>query len=83
VQQDDSATPDGDVSPDSLQRILDFLSRHGGEGLPRRSGKDASGVRGWYEVYAADGCLLRCDWSRMGEREELRFSELAPRAGGD
>jgi hypothetical protein len=33
---------------------------------------------GWSEVYAADGYRLRCDWSRMGSREEMKFSEIAP-----
>jgi hypothetical protein len=81
VQQDESAIPDGDVSPDSQDRISDFLERHGGPGAPRRAEKAASGTGGWYEVYAADGYRLRCDWSSMGTYQELRFTELAPRAG--
>jgi hypothetical protein len=84
VQQDEFADPAGDASPDSQERIRDFLVRHGGPGtLPRRDGTIASGVGGWYEVYAADGYKLRCDWSRFGAREELKFSEIAPHAKDD
>ena len=71
-------TPQGDVSPDSEDRIRDFMGRHGGPGSPRRQSTDPSGYRGWYEIYAADGYCLRCDWSRMGSREELKFSEIGP-----
>ena len=78
MQQDEHA--DGDVSPDSRERIEDFLRRHGGAGpAPRREGRGAAGIAGWYEVTAADGYRLRCDWSRFGSREELQFSEVAPR----
>jgi hypothetical protein len=68
-----------DVSPDRDERIEDFLMRHGGAG-PRdmRRGSGESGLRGWSEVYAADGYTLRCDWSRVGGREEMSFSELPP-----
>jgi hypothetical protein len=83
VQQDKSGdapdeAPPGDASPDSQDRIRDFLGRHGGPGLPRRQATDPGGDRGWYEIYAGDGYRLRCDWSRMGGREELKFSEIGP-----
>jgi hypothetical protein len=83
VQQDKSGNappgaPLGDVTPDSQDRIQDFLSRHGGPGAARRQAADAAGTAGWYEVYAADGYRLRCDWSRMGGREEMEFSEIGP-----
>lgn len=83
VQQDKSGdepqdAPPGDVSPDSRDRIQDFISRHGGMGPPRRQAIDPAGLRGWYEIYAADGYCLRCDWSRMGGREELKFAEIGP-----
>ena len=83
MQQDKSGSPPaeappGDVSPDSEDRIRDFMNRHGGPGSPRRQGTDAAGYRGWYEIYAADGYRLRCDWSRFGGREELQFSEIGP-----
>jgi hypothetical protein len=82
VQQDKSGNappgaPLDDVTPDSQDRIRDFLSRHGGQGAARREAVDAAACTGWYEVYAADG--LRCDWSRMGSREELKFCEIGPR----
>ncbi len=81
VQQDNSGNasdgaPPGDASPDSQDRIRDFMSRHGGPGSARREG--SSGYRGWYEIYAADGYRLRCDWSRTGGREELKYSEIGP-----
>jgi hypothetical protein len=83
VQQDKSGnlpedTPPGDVSPDSQDRIRDFMDRHGGPGSPRRQATEPAGDRGWYEIYAADGYRLRCDWSRLGGREELKFSEIGP-----
>jgi hypothetical protein len=79
VQQNNSGdTPLGDITPDSQDRTDDFLSRHGGPGPARRQAADAAGTVGWYEVYAADGYCLRCDWSRMGGLEEMKFSEFGP-----
>ncbi len=83
MQQDKSGdaprhAPPADVSPDSEDRIVDFMKRHGGPGSPRRQATDAAGDRGWYEIYAADGYCLRCDWSRMGGREELKYCEIGP-----
>jgi hypothetical protein len=82
VQQDNGTAPaDGDISPDSEERIRDFFARHGGAGsVPRREEKLPSGDGGWYEVHAADGYRMRCEWSSIGSREELKFSEIAPRA---
>jgi hypothetical protein len=84
VQQDKSGTPLGDASPDSQERIEDFLARHGGpaSGAARRVETDAGGLQGWYEIHAADGYRLHCDWSRMGSRAELKFYEMAPHANG-
>jgi hypothetical protein len=84
VQQDKSATPPGDGSPDSQERIQDFLARHGGcgPGTARRHETAANGLEGWYEIYAADGYCMRCEWSRMGSREELKYSEIGPHSGG-
>ena len=74
--QYDDAEAASDGSPDSAERIQDFFARHGGAGpAPRREESGVSGDRGWYEVYAADGCCLRCEWSRVGGREELQFFE--------
>jgi hypothetical protein len=73
--------PPGDITSDSDDRIRDFLARHGGAGArPQRREVDSAGVRGWYEIYAADGYAFRCDWSRMGSREELQFCEKPPDA---
>jgi hypothetical protein len=79
VQQHKSGNePPGDMSPDSQDRIRDFLGRHGGPGRPRREETHPAGFAGWYEVYAADGYRLRCDWSSFDGREELMFSEIGP-----
>ncbi len=77
-----------DVSPDGDDRIHDFLNRHGGAGTaPVRKESHAGGTSGWSEVYAADGHILRCEWSRFGDREEMQFTELSPEsrstAGGE
>jgi hypothetical protein len=72
-------TPAADASPDADERISDFLSRHGGAGTPSaRDELHPSGDSGWSEIYAADGYVLRCDWSRIGNREEMQFAELPP-----
>jgi hypothetical protein len=81
VQQQNERDADGDVTPDHQDRIDEFLARHGGAGSsPKRAGRNSAGDEGWYEVPAADGYCLRCEWSRIGELEELKFFEVAPRA---
>jgi hypothetical protein len=68
-----------DVSPDHAERIQDFLSRHGGQGArAARSEETAPEVQGWSEVYAADGYALRCEWSRFGTHEDMKYSEIPP-----
>jgi hypothetical protein len=82
VQQDHfgGMAPD-DPSPDGEERICDFLARHGGAGSPsKRAGRDHLGAGGWYEIAAADGYRLRCEWSQMGGRAELRYFEISPEA---
>jgi hypothetical protein len=79
VRQDADASFGEDASPDSEERIREFLARHGGPSpRPSRGETTQPGVSGWSEVYAADGYRLRCDWSRMGSREEMKFSEISP-----
>jgi hypothetical protein len=79
MRQDADAGFGEDPSPDSEDRIREFLARHGGPSRrPRREETNQSGVCGWSEVYAADGYRLRRDWSRMGSREEMKFSEIPP-----
>ena len=71
--------PDDDASPDNAERLEDFLTRHGGEGQrPRRAVETAKDVQGWSEVYAADGYTLRCDWSKFGTNEDMKYSEIPP-----
>jgi hypothetical protein len=72
-------TPSDDDSSDSEDRIQDFLARHGGaSSRPSREEAVDADAQGWSEVYAADGYTLRCDWSRIGSKEELSFSEIPP-----
>ena len=80
MEMNDSATLSGDRSPDSEDRTQDFLARHGGVGAPARRQTLEGGISGWAEIYAADGYTLRCDWSKMGSKEELTFSEIPPPA---
>jgi hypothetical protein len=77
-----SATEDlgpGDQTSDRDDRIREFLARHGGPGSRKANAEDdVSGLSGWSEVYAADGYTLRCDWSRIGDRQEMKFTERPP-----
>ena len=69
----------GDISPDGNDRIREFLARHGGPAARKAStGTTVVGLSGWSEVYAADGYTLRCDWSRMGSLQEMKFTENPP-----
>jgi len=69
----------GDISSDGRDRIREFLARHGGQAARKaNAGDTVAGLNGWSEVYAADGYALRCDWSRMGSRQEMKFSEIPP-----
>ena len=71
--------PIEDVSPDAVDRIRDFLARHGGPGnLPTAQETHPSGCSGWSETYAADGYALRFDWTREGGHAEMQFSEVPP-----
>ena len=77
---DETNKPSADITPDGEDRIRDFFARHGGPGAaPRREETSGAGHRGWYEVAAADGYRLRCEWSRAGGRHELKYFEIAPR----
>jgi hypothetical protein len=70
-----------EYSPDDEDRLKDFLARHGGAGSQaNREGESVGGMQGWSEVYASDGYVLRCEWSSMGSRHEMKYSEIAPSA---
>jgi hypothetical protein len=74
-----SPSPAQDVSPDHAERIQDFLARHGGSGSRAARAADiAPEIQGWSEVYAADGYTLRCEWSRFGSKEDMKYSEIPP-----
>jgi hypothetical protein len=73
------------LAPGSLDddsRIDDFLRQHGGPGAVGRRGESADGLEGWSEVSAADGHVLRCDWSKQGGRTEMRFVDVSPSPTG-
>jgi hypothetical protein len=38
----------------------------------------AAGLSGWSEIVAADGYVLRCEWSKSGGRLELQYFEKRP-----
>ena len=66
-------------SSDSEDRVQDFWARHGGPAAqPRAQGETIPGLSGWTEVYAVDGYVLRCDWSKAGTLNEMRYTERAP-----
>ena len=63
--------------PDDADRMRDFLARHGGPAqVPPRRGQSSGGLAGWSETQAADGWILRCDWSRLSEVEEIAYTEI-------
>ena len=66
-------------SADHQDRIEDFMKRHGGPApAAGRQGRIDAGYRGWSEIYAADGYVLRTEWSRSELRGTINVSELAP-----
>jgi len=65
---------------DDDDRIRDFWARHGGPAdRSSDAGEIVAGICGWSEVYAADGYALRCEWSRIGGRQEMQYIEKPPR----
>jgi hypothetical protein len=60
-------------------QVRDFFARHGRPGTEQlREGRSKGGRHGWWELGAADGYMLRCDWIRAADEEQLNFSEIAP-----
>jgi hypothetical protein len=69
-----------DNNPVAALRARDFLARHGRPSTEElHEGKSADGRSGWWELGAADGYTLRCDWVLVAAEEQLTFSEIAPR----
>jgi hypothetical protein len=63
--------------PDDAERTRDFFLRHGGPGSNApRHGESSGGLEGWFETEAADGWVLRCDWSRLASVEEIKYAEV-------
>jgi hypothetical protein len=73
--------PEDDLSVelDVEDRVRDFLHRHGDAGpAMRRSESLDQGLRGWTEVTARDGGVLRIEWSKSA----LRFTLVATERRG-
>jgi hypothetical protein len=67
------------LSSDHQDRIADFIKRHGGPAAAAsRQERIDAGYRGWSEIHAADGYVLRTEWSRSELRSTMNVSELAP-----
>jgi hypothetical protein len=67
------------LSADHQDRIEDFMKRHGGPApAASRQERIEAGYRGWSEIYAADGYVLRMEWSRSELRGTMNVSELPP-----
>jgi hypothetical protein len=70
------------LAPNSIDddsRMRDFLARHGGAfGADPRRGETIRGRKGWSEVTAVDGYVLRCDWEKRGDQTEMRYEEHPP-----
>jgi hypothetical protein len=67
------------LSADHRDRIEDFMKRHGGPApTASRQERIDAGYRGWSEMYAADGYVLRTEWSRSELRGTMNVSELPP-----
>jgi hypothetical protein len=65
-----------EVSPDHVDRIDDFLRRHGVRvGTEWTSMDMDGGYRGCREIHAADGYVLRMEWSRNELRRTLLIVE--------
>jgi hypothetical protein len=70
------------IGPDNAVaaiRMRAFLRHHGRTRTEKlRECKSKGGRRGWWEMTAADGYKLRCDWVRTADEEQLTYSEIAP-----
>jgi hypothetical protein len=83
AEQDDAQTLQQVLaaSPDGADRLRDFFARHGGPAAGNET-HAGPGFATEMRVYAADGYVLQCEWSRQGEISELCFAEIPPTGGG-
>ncbi len=79
TDQDDARTVErvAAISPDGGDRIRDFFARHGGPAAGSETQAARSGATDM-RVHAADGYVLHCRWSRVGELSDMSFSEIPP-----
>jgi hypothetical protein len=74
IEQDPLPAP---MVPGDDDRLADFLARHGGRALVSERAADGElHTRGWWEVQAADGHKLRCEWSKAGTMTHMNFTEI-------
>jgi hypothetical protein len=67
---------------DHGDRVEEFGRRHGGLApQATRTAQLEDGYRGWLEVRAVDGYVLRFEWSRTELRNTLYVFERAPGSG--
>lgn len=60
------------------------MKRHGGPAASAiRQERIDGGYRGWSEIQAADGYVLRTEWSRFELRRTMNVSELPPSSAAD
>lgn len=72
-----------EISVDHHERVGEFKRRHGGLiDSASRNERVESGCGGWSEIYAADGYVLRVEWSRSEMRGAMRVFEFRPPQSG-
>jgi hypothetical protein len=68
-----------EISLDHRDRVAEFESSHGGSiENAGRSEQSESGCRGWSEICAVDGYVLRVEWSKFEMRAAMRIVVRPP-----
>jgi hypothetical protein len=68
-----------EISVDHQERVGEFKRRHGGLiDNASRNVRFEFGCGGWSEIHAADGYVLRVEWSRSEMRGAMRVFEFRP-----
>lgn len=64
--------------PIAAFQVRRFIAQHGRLRGDLQTRESQDGRRGWWELSAADGYRLRCDWSRDANEERIDFTRIAP-----
>ena len=64
--------------PVAAVHVRQFIAQHGRLRGGLCECKSKNGRSGWFELAAADGYKLRCDWSRTRDEERIAFTEIPP-----